>query len=57
METETLQITIWQLIVCWISKATRAQAHARARAPTHIHVLTHPRARTYTQICNILFVR
>ena len=30
------QITVWRRVASWISKTTRAQAHARARAPTEI---------------------
>ena len=26
-------MAIWQRLPCWISKTTRAQAHARVRAP------------------------
>jgi hypothetical protein len=34
--------TIWRMSVsCWISKATRMQAHARACAPTHMRACTH----------------
>ena len=40
-------MTIWQHSVCWISKATRAQGHARARAPTTTH--------THTEICHTGF--
>jgi predicted deacetylase len=39
VEPDTTQITIWRRVVCWISKATRAEAHAHARAPTHKHTL------------------
>jgi hypothetical protein len=39
-------MTIWLLVACWISKATRAQAHARTRATTHA------RAHAHTEICN-----
>ena len=47
-------------VACWISKVTRACAHACARATipihTHPHACTDPRARahTRTEICNIL---
>ena len=43
--------TIWRLRVAYsISKPTRAQEHARVRAPTHPHTHTHTRtdARTHT---------
>ena len=36
---------MWRRVARWISKAKRAQAHARALAPTPTH----------TQICNIAF--
>ena len=37
--------TTWRLhVVCWISEATREQAHARARAPTATDTDTHTRA-------------
>ena len=41
-------------VACWISKATFAQLHARARAHTHTRsACTHPRARTRAiRICN-----
>jgi hypothetical protein len=57
MEPERLQMTLWRREVCWVSKATCAQAHSRARAPSlhpHTHALTHmlaltrARARTHT---------
>ena len=54
VEPERPQMTIWGRIACLISKATRAQAHARACAPTR--TLAHPltrgqaRARTRTHI-------
>ena len=35
VEPERLQMTIWLRVACWISKATRAQAHPSAHAPTH----------------------
>ena len=38
-EPDTTQMTIWRRVVCWISKATRAEAHVHARAPTHKHTL------------------
>jgi hypothetical protein len=44
-------MTIWRRVACWISKTTRAQAHARARAPTSIHTLP-TRTHTHTEICN-----
>ena len=54
VEPETPQ-TIWRMrVACWISKTTRAQAHARVRAPTTTHALQHPRERAHTQIYVIL---
>jgi hypothetical protein len=48
VEPERPQMIIWQRFACWISKATRAQTHACARAPTttRAHVGTHIRERT-----------
>jgi hypothetical protein len=40
VEPERTQMTIWRCVECWISKATRAQAHARIRAPTTTHTRT-----------------
>ena len=50
--TKRSQITICRRFTCQISKATRAQACARARAPTHArtHALTH----THTEVCKII---
>jgi hypothetical protein len=45
VELETLKLTIWRRVVCWISKATHAQAHASARAPRHTHTHTHTEIR------------
>jgi hypothetical protein len=49
-------MAIWRRVGCWINKATNAQAHARAREPTHTHkhALTHKRAHARTQKCEIL---
>ena len=33
-------MTIWRCVACWISKATRSQAHAKARPPTPTHART-----------------
>ena len=49
-------MTIWRRLAYWISKATRAQAHAHACAPTatntytstHAYEGTNPRAHTRT---------
>jgi hypothetical protein len=38
-------MTIWRRVACWISKATRAQAH------THPHTHTLTRARTHRETC------
>jgi hypothetical protein len=35
VEPERPQLAIWRNVACWISKAMRAQAHARTFAPTH----------------------
>ena len=44
---ERLQITIWRMyVVCWVSKGTRAQAHA--------HALAHAFTRAHAQECVIL---
>ena len=37
-------MAMWRRFACWISKATRSQAHASARAPKS----THAQARTHT---------
>jgi hypothetical protein len=36
-------MTVWRLVACWISKATREQVHACACAhtPTHTHAFAH----------------
>jgi hypothetical protein len=39
-------MTIWRRVSCWIIKATRVQARARAFTPTH------PQTHTHTQMCN-----
>ena len=39
----------WRRVAYWISKATRAKAHARSRPPTHIHARNHARAHTHTE--------
>ena len=45
-------------VVIWISKTTRAQAHASARAPIstpiHAQMHTHALARTHTETCKTL---
>ena len=38
-------MAIWWCVACWFNKATHAQAHARAYAPTHA------RARTRSPMC------
>ena len=49
VELETLQMTIWRHVACWISKATRAQTHAFTRSfaptPTPTFTLTNTPAR------------
>jgi hypothetical protein len=42
------QMTIWLSVACWISKATRTQAHARIPTPTPTHTHTHTRTHTHT---------
>ena len=60
VEPERPQMAIWRWVACWISKAIRAEAHVRARAPTptHMDARTHTialtRVRTHTQKCVIL---
>jgi hypothetical protein len=55
VEPERPQKVILRRIACWISKATRVQAHASAIAPTS----THARTRTHTQkyVIRIAFPR
>ena len=54
VESKWQQMTIWQRVLCWISRATREQAHTPSRTPTPTHAHTHmlavtcTRARTYT---------
>ena len=49
------QMTIWRRVP-WDTKATRAQAHARVRAPITAHTYTHMHsptcAHTHTEICS-----
>ena len=57
VEPERPQMAIWRHVAWWISRATLAQAHARAPTITHalVHALTQARARTHThtfKICN-----
>ena len=52
VESERPQ-TIWRMrVACWISKATRAKAHALARASTlrrmHAHACVHTHTHTHT---------
>jgi hypothetical protein len=54
VETDTLQMTIWRRVACWISNATRSQGHARTRAPIHTHpskTHTHTHGSTQTYAC------
>ena len=37
VELERPQMAIWRHDACWISKVTRAQAHASARTHTQTH--------------------
>jgi hypothetical protein len=41
VEPERPQMAIQQRVACWISKATRAQAHASARSSARAHTHTH----------------
>ena len=62
VEPERPQMTIWCRVTCWIIKATLAQAHACARAPTHTHTRISAGARTYSrththiEMCNSLLI-
>ena len=48
--------TIWRLRVAyWISKCTRSQVHARARAPTPTHPPTYTHTRTHRYLIVIAF--
>jgi hypothetical protein len=40
-EIDRTKMAIWRRVAWWIGKATRAQVHARARAPTHVLTRTH----------------
>ena len=40
---------IWRLDVCWISKATRAQAHARAPTHTYVILIAFPRQQWFRE--------
>ena len=42
---ERPQMEIWRRAACWVIKATHAQAHAHARAPTHAR----------TEVCNTYY--
>jgi hypothetical protein len=59
METEEPQLVRRMRLICWISKATRVQAHASACAPTPVstrtHPLTHMRAHTQKYVIVIAF--
>jgi hypothetical protein len=44
-----------RVTVCWISKATRARAYARARAPTQAYTSTRSPTHARTQKYVILF--
>ena len=51
VEPERPPMAIWRRVACWIGKASRAQAHARACAPTpHIQALIRAHARTHTDV-------
>ena len=60
VEPERPQVAIWRMRVeCWISKATRAQVHASARARTHTHagVLFHGNSVALYAHCLSCYVR
>ena len=48
VETGRLQMATWRRVACWISKATRAQAHVSVRSPTPTHPHPHTHAHTHT---------
>ena len=48
VDSDMPQIAVWRRVVCWISKATRAQSHANSRAPTSTPH-THERTRAHTR--------
>ena len=48
---ERLQMTIWQRVACWISKATGSQAHSHDLTHARTHMHAHVRAHT-TEVCN-----
>jgi hypothetical protein len=50
VEPERPQAILWRRFACWISKATLAQAHTSALAPTPTHTKAHARALTHTHI-------
>jgi hypothetical protein len=50
MEPERLQIAVWRRVVFWIIKATRAQAHASAHAPTPTYARTRIRSRAHRKM-------
>ena len=52
---ERPQMAIWRRVARWISKATRAYAHARAHAPTHTHTGAHEHA--LTRACAVTHIR
>jgi hypothetical protein len=45
VEPDRPQMEIWRRVACWVSKATRAQAHNSARAPPPL---------LHTEICKTL---
>ena len=40
-DIDRTKMAIWRRVAWWIGKATRAQVHARALAPTHVLTHTH----------------
>jgi hypothetical protein len=46
-------VTKWRIrVACWISKATRTDAHAHVYAPGYPHARMHAHAWTHRPICN-----
>jgi hypothetical protein len=44
-------MAIWRQVACWISKATRAQVHTSARAPTCTFTPTRTLTQKYVRYC------
>jgi hypothetical protein len=52
VEPERPQMAIWWCVACWFNKATHAQAHARAYAPTRARMYALTDVQAYREICN-----